>query len=152
MASGRMCAGVWIRFAALATDIVLLSGVFFPVTRIVKGTWIMTAADHSWVSGWFVTDPLCLVFLAVMFFYFVLLEGLAGGTVGKMALRLRVVNANGGRAGVGKALVRNVLRIIDGLPVLGILGAVMIAVTPERTRIGDRAAGTRVIHLRPGGG
>jgi uncharacterized RDD family membrane protein YckC len=149
MASGRTYAGVWIRFAALVVDIVVLSTVFFPVTRIVKGTWLMSAADHSWASGWFVTDPLCLSFLVIMFLYFVLLEGLAGGTVGKLLLRVRVVRVNGGRAGVGRALLRNILRVIDSLPVLGILGAILIAVTSERTRFGDRAAGTRVVHVRP---
>jgi len=126
---------------------VLLSSVFFPVTRIVKGTWIMTAVDHRWARGWFVTDPLCLIFLVVIFLYFVLLEGLAGGTAGKRLLRLRVVVTNGVRVGLGKALVRNVLRVVDGLPALGILGALLITRSPEKARFGDRVAGTRVIHI-----
>lgn len=126
---------------------VLLSAVFFPVTRIVKGTWIMTASDHRWVHGWFVTDPLCLIFLVVIFFYFVLLEGLAGGTAGKRMLRLRVIGVNGARVGLGGALLRNILRIVDSFPTLGILGALLIARSPEKARFGDRVAGTRVIRI-----
>jgi uncharacterized RDD family membrane protein YckC len=145
--STRAYAGVWRRFAALVVDFVLLSALFFPVTRIVKGTWIMTAGNHRWARGWFVTDPLCLIFLVVIFLYFVFLEGLAGGTVGKRLLRLRVVGTAGTDVGLYKALIRNVLRVVDSLPFLGILGTILITRSPERARFGDRAAGTRVIRL-----
>ena len=143
--SDRAYVSVWPRVAALAIDIGLLSCVFFPVTRIVKGTWVMSASDHRWAHGWFVTDPLCLVFLAVMFLYFVFLEGLAGRTPGKRLMRLRVVAANGGRVGLVRSLLRNAFRIVDGLPTLGLLGAIMISMTSERTRVGDLVAGTRVL-------
>jgi len=141
-------AGVLIRLAAIVLDVVLLSAMFFPTTRIVKGAWLMSTADHRWTSGWFVTDPLCLVFLAGMFLYFVLLEGLAGATPGKRALGLRVVNANGDRAGLGQSLVRNILRVVDSLPTLGILAAVLITSSPEGARFGDRVSGTRVVRNR----
>ena len=143
--SDRAYGGVWPRFAALVADVVVLSCVFFPVTRLVKGTWVMTASDHYWSRGLFVSDPLCLVFLAVMFLYFVLLEGLAGRTVGKRLMRLSVVDAGGGHAGMMRALVRNALRVVDSLPTLGLLGAILISTTAERTRVGDLVAGTRVV-------
>ena len=138
-------AGVWPRLGALVIDLVVLSCVFFPVTRVVKGTWVMSASDHRWASGWFVTDPLCLTFLAVMFLYFVLLEASAGRTVGKRLLRLRVVREGGERAGLVRSLARNVLRVVDGLPTLGLLGVILISLTSERTRVGDLVAGTRVV-------
>jgi len=143
----RIYGGLWRRFAALIVDMVLLSAVFFPMTRIVKGTWIMSTADHRWARGWFVTDPLCLIFLVVIFLYFVILEGFAGGTAGKGMLRLRIVGADGERVGLGKALLRNILRIVDGLPAFGILGAVLITSSPEKARFGDCVAGTRVIRI-----
>ena len=143
--SSRPYAGVWPRFTALVADIVLMSCLFFPVTRIVKGTWVMSTPDHEWVRGRFVSDPLCLSFLVVMFLYFVLLEGLAGATVGKRLLHLRVVDLNGGRAGLIRSLIRNALRVIDGLPTMGLVGAILIVVTAERTRVGDLIAGTRVV-------
>jgi uncharacterized RDD family membrane protein YckC len=143
--SNSTYAGVWPRFTALVADIVLMSCVFFPVTRIVKGTWLMSTSNHEWVRGRFVSDPLCLSFLVVMFLYFVLLEGLGGATVGKRLMRLRVVDVNGGRAGLVRSLIRNVLRVVDGLPTMGLVGAILIVVTPERTRVGDLVAGTRVV-------
>lgn len=141
-------AGVRTRFAALAVDFILLSAVFFPVTRIVKGTWLMTASDHRWVSGWFVTDPLCLIYLFVIFAYFVLMEALAGDTVGKRLLGLRIIGVDSERVGLGKAFVRNVLRVVDSLPVLSILGIVLVTGSAEKARFGDRVAGTRVIRIR----
>lgn len=141
-------AGVGVRYLALLVDLLLLSAVFFPVTRLVKGTWIMSAADHRWVSGWFVTDPLCVVFLAAMALYFVLWEGLVAATPGKMALGLRVVRPDGRPPGLPRAFVRNALRLVDGLPAFGILAAVLIATSRERTRLGDRVADTRVVHPR----
>jgi hypothetical protein len=62
------------RFLALSVDALLLSAVFFPTTRIVKGVWIMTPSDHLWRVGWLVSDPLCMIFLLVIFIYFVVLK------------------------------------------------------------------------------
>ena len=57
-----------------------------------------------------------LLFLLVFFLYFTLLEGGPGKTAGKVLLGIRVTNAEGGRAGFGRAAVRTLLRIIDVLP------------------------------------
>ena len=77
-------AGLGVRFGALVIDALLFCAVFFPVTRIVKGVWIMSAADHRWANGLFITDPLRLIFLALMLLYFVLLEGLVEATLGNV--------------------------------------------------------------------
>jgi len=136
------------RFAALAIDFVLLSLIFFPVTRLVKGTWVMTAGEHQWGYGWFITDPLCLAFLAVIVLYFVVMEGLVGATIGKRLLGMRVVRPDGSNADLKQALVRNLVRAVDALPAFCILGVVLIVRSPERARFGDRVARTRVI-VRP---
>ncbi len=151
MESTRRYAGAPSRCAAIVLDLLVLSTVFFAVTRVVKGTWVMSPADHRWARGWFVTDPLCVVFLAVMFLYFVLFEGFLGATPGKRAVGLRVVNADGQPPGLGRSVLRNALRVVDGLPVLGILAVVLIASSRDRTRLGDRAAKTWVVHARTGG-
>ncbi len=133
------------RFLALVIDWALFCAVFFPITRIVKGTWLMTSADHIWRVGWMISDPLCVIFFAVIVVYYVLLEGLLGWTVGKRLLGLRVTAVGGGRPGLWKSLLRNALRLIDGLPALSLLGVVLIVVTKEKTRLGDMVAGARVI-------
>jgi len=76
-------AGIWQRFLALVVDGCLFCTLFFPITRIVKGVWIMSPNDHLWAQGLFITDPICILFLVFMFLYFVLFEGLAGATLGK---------------------------------------------------------------------
>ena len=138
-------AGLGPRFVALLTDFLILSIIFFPVTRIVKGVWIMTAGDHLWDYGWLISDPLCLTFLLIIFLYFVLLEGATGATLGKRLLGLRVVGTDGQCPGIKRALIRNLLRAVDALPAFSILGAVLILRSPERARLGDRIAGTRVV-------
>ena len=141
-------AGLWVRFLALAVDGILFCLLFFPVTKLVKGVWIMSSSDHLWGYRWLVTDPICIVFLIIMVAYFVVLEGVFGATLGKWLLGLRVVQPDGARPGLVKSALRNMLRMVDGLPFLSILGSVLILISPERTRVGDRLAGTRVIRIR----
>jgi uncharacterized RDD family membrane protein YckC len=141
-------AGLWMRFLALLVDFLLFCLFFFPVTRLIKGVWIMNAANHRWGYGLFITDPLCLTFLIIMFLYFVFLEGLIGVTFGKWLAGLRVERVEGGKPGLLKGLLRNVLRIVDGLPAFNILGIILISTSTEKARFGDRVAGTRVIRVR----
>ena len=141
-------AGLWDRFLALLIDGLLFCALFFPITRIVKGAWIMTPSDHRWAYGLFITDPLCITFLIFMFLYFVLLEGLIGATLGKWALGLRVVWTGGGKPGLLRSALRNVLRLVDGLPALNIVGVALILRSAEGARFGDRLAGTRVVRVR----
>ena len=148
MPSGSRYAGLWPRFLALGIDVLVFCAVFFPVTRLVKGVWLMTPADHRWVSGWFITDPLCISFLLVMALYFVVLEGWQGATVGKALLGLRVVQLDGRAPGLKASILRNALRFVDGLPALNIVGVVLILRSEERMRFGDRIAGTRVVRSR----
>ncbi len=143
-------AGLWPRFLALLVDFLLFSAIFFPVTRLVKGVWVMSATDHRWSDGLFITDPLCIAFLGVMVLYFVLFEGLAGLTLGKWVSGLRVVRVGGGKPGLVKGFLRNLLRIVDGLPAFNLLGVVLIQTSAERARFGDRIARTRVIRIRRG--
>jgi uncharacterized RDD family membrane protein YckC len=84
-------AGLCLRFLALLVDLLLFGACFFPVTRWVKGVWIMSATDHRWSDGLFITDPLCIAFLVVMILYFALFEGLIGVTLGKWVAGLRVM-------------------------------------------------------------
>ena len=78
----------------------------------------MSATDHRWNYGLFITDPLCIAFLVVMVLYFILLEGLIGVTLGKWVAGIRVERVGGGKPGLIKGLLRKVLRVVDGLPAL----------------------------------
>ncbi|MFH2095078.1 MAG: RDD family protein [Bacteroidota bacterium] len=138
-------AGLGRRFMALFIDGIILSSTFFPVTKIVKGTWMMSVSDHDWSWKWIAFDPICLTFLFVIFFYFVFFEGLASATPGKFIMHIRVVTVEMRKPGLVKSFIRNILRMVDGLPAMNILGVYLILTTPESTRFGDQLAGTRVI-------
>ena len=133
MQSNEPYAGLGRRFSALVIDGLLFCAVFVPATRVVKDVWIMSATDHRWANGLFITDPLCVAFLALMMLLtFILLEGLVGATLGKWALGLRVVDPDGGKPGLARSVVRNLLRLVDGLPAFNIAGVVLILRSPER--------------------
>jgi len=141
-------AGLGARFAALFVDLLVFCAFFFPITRLVKGVWLMAPTDHRWSAGLFISDPICIVFFIAMALYYVLLEGWLGLTLGKWALGLRVIAVGGGKPGVRRAVLRNVLRAVDSLPAFNILGVLLILSSPERARAGDRWARTRVVHVR----
>jgi len=68
-----------------------------------------------------------------------------GQTVGKRLLRLRVVDGSGLRLEPSQLIVRNMMRLIDGLPALYLVGGIACLVSRHRQRLGDLAAGTVVI-------
>lgn len=75
--------------------------------------------------------------------YFWLSEA-GGQTLGKLALGVQVVNAEGRPPGLARAGIRTLVRIPETL--LGALPAGLIALfTPYRQRLGDLAAGTYVV-------
>ncbi|MHB9034268.1 MAG: RDD family protein [Anaerolineae bacterium] len=69
----------------------------------------------------------------------------AGGTPGKRILGLRIIDARGNPPGFGRALLRNLLRIIDILPGVYLVGVIMVAASDHKQRLGDRLAGTYVV-------
>ena len=141
----REYAGIFPRGLAVGLDLLVFFVCFFPITRLTKGVWLMSPTDHRWVNGLFITDPLCLGFLAAMFIYFILLESQFGATVGKKAVGLQVVASGDSRPSVWQAIVRNAARFIDGLPAFSLLGIYLIIKSPQHARVGDRLAGTRVL-------
>lgn len=68
-----------------------------------------------------------------------------GQTVGKRLLRLRVVDASGLRLEPAQVIVRNLMRFLDALPMLYLVGGIACIVSRRRQRLGDLAAGTVVI-------
>lgn len=82
--------------------------------------------------------------------YFTAWEFLTHGqTLGKKILGLRVVNVDGTAVGALGVLVRNLLRIIDFLPVGYGIGGVIVVWNHQHRRLGDLAGGTVVIREHP---
>jgi uncharacterized RDD family membrane protein YckC len=77
--------------------------------------------------------------------YFVLLEGLLGQTLGKLATGIKVVaEATGQAPGIAAAAIRTLLRLIDGLFCYAV-AFVTVLVSVKRQRLGDMAARTLVV-------
>lgn len=85
------------------------------------------------------------LFLLLTFLYFFVSELAWAQTIGKRVLKLKVTGLDGTKAPAGPILVRNVIRIIDWLPALYLVGvACVFATGPRRQRLGDLAAKTHV--------
>ncbi len=128
--------GIGMRFVAFIIDMVL----YFILA------WVVAAKTGNTNSqGFEMTGAPALLTFAIWAAYYVLLEAFVGGTIGKLVLGMRIVNAQGEAPGLVPALTRNVLRIIDFLPLFYILGAILVLASKEKQRLGDRVAGTFVV-------
>jgi uncharacterized RDD family membrane protein YckC len=85
-----------------------------------------------------------LVINAVSIVYFVIAEAAWGRSLGKLVTGLRVVRADGSPLRLVDALIRNILRPVDGLFVY-LVGLIAIMCTARAQRIGDLAAHTLVV-------
>jgi len=92
------------------------------------------------VVGFLVAIP-AMVFVYPIFYE---VRG-AGQTPGKRLMKLRVVRTDGGPVKVAASSIRNLLRIVDFLPTLYIVGMLSIFLTSRNQRLGDMAAGTVVV-------
>jgi uncharacterized RDD family membrane protein YckC len=81
--------------------------------------------------------------------YYVVLEAHWGATLGKLALKIQVVDKAGRPPGYGKASVRTVLRFIEVNPLLagGIPAGIVAGLSKTRQRLGDMLAGTYVLRV-----
>ena len=90
-----------------------------------------------------------LLMFALLWAYSVVCEvWLDGQTLGKRALGLRVVNADGTPVTWLPSVVRNLLRVVDALPGVYGVGLASTLIDPHARRLGDIVAGTMVIHAQ----
>jgi uncharacterized RDD family membrane protein YckC len=96
---------------------------------------------RSQLGGWVLAAFLLGMFL-IEYGYFAGMEVLRDGqTFGKWAIGLRVVTRDGARAGTAALLIRNAVRTVDL-----VVGVPLMATDTLARRLGDRLAGTIVIH------
>jgi uncharacterized RDD family membrane protein YckC len=141
----RERAGIGSRAYAFLIDwhIRLLAALgWFAAAIAVLGTDLAVLAEH-W--RWSLLPPALLYFL----YHPVLELALHGDTPGKRTAGLRTVTRDGRTPGVGALLTRNLLRVVDSLPLFYALGLVVMFCTREQVRIGDLVAGTVVVYDEP---
>lgn len=129
-------------------DGLIAVGVFFLFGMLLSGRFGgMTAAGFE-LTG-LPALILLSVLLIVMLAYFILCEALFGATLGKVVAEIQVTTREGQRIGMRASLVRNLLRVVDGIGGY-LVGAFTVILTSRRVRFGDMAAGTIVIPRESG--
>ena len=131
-------AGPVTRFLAWMIDFMCASVLLIALNIIVAFTSIVSPELGSALS---------------IIFYFVISIGYAltlewlwrGQTLGKRMLRLRVVDAHGLRLQFSQVAIRNLLRVIDLLPAMYLVGGMATLLSRKAQRLGDLAANTVVI-------
>lgn len=83
----------------------------------------------------------------VIWGYYILFEMIWNGqSPGKRWQRLRVLRSDGTPIGTSESVIRNLVRIIDFLPLFYGIGLITMFVNKKARRLGDFAAGTLVVH------
>lgn len=98
-------------------------------------------------SGKMGSGLILILAFAQEWFYPVLFEVFnQGATPGKKIMQLQVVHDDGSPVSFSSSLLRNLLSVIDFLPLFYCLGTVVSICHPMSKRLGDIAAGTLVVH------
>ena len=127
--------GIGQRLVAFLLDALILGTVFG-----------LTVAGINALLGYQSERLTSFVAIVGWFVYFAGMENIWGATVGKMALRLKVIRADAGGPGLGAALVRNFCKIFGVYSPVGIVTTIVcISGSPAAQRFGDRLAGTTVV-------
>lgn len=100
------------------------------------------------VLGGFVAAYLATTFLTpvALIAYQTALEGYYGQTLGKRRAGIVVVKRDGSSLTWSRAVLRNLLRIVDQLPAFYLIGVGVAKLTDDSRRLGDIAGGTVVVH------
>ncbi|SCF35639.1 Uncharacterized membrane protein YckC, RDD family [Micromonospora viridifaciens] len=144
------------RVLALLIDLVaqLMAALLLGVVLMV----VLLSLPGDIVDGALFGASQTVLLILVLVGYPVLMERFAGGrTLGKLAVGLRVVRADGGPVGVGQSLTRALVGVAVEwpglvLPLLSWVASVTVMLSdPRGRRLGDLVAGTLVVHTRGAG-
>lgn len=132
---------VFRRWAATVLDYIVSAAL------IVMSVFAVSIPETSFfykTAGYFTLFCVVLVLL-----HYLIIEGLTGYTLGKLVLRIRVVDNDFNPPGIGKAFIRTILRLIEVNPLLfgGIPAGIIAASSKAKQRLGDMAAGTFVLQV-----
>lgn len=134
--------GVGRRAVAVIIDAIIIGIVIGGIGGVLGGAMMSGSSDPTAAAGSLGMIQGILGLLG--FLYLVVMEALTGQTIGKMVMGIRVVKVDGTPISWKESIIRNILRIIDGL-LAYIVGAIFVWTSPMKQRLGDKAAGTIVV-------
>ncbi len=119
------------------------------IILVVLGIRLLLINYGKWPGTTWADAVLVIAMFVVWYGYFVYFETVwSGQTPGKRHGRLRAVREGGLPMNFTSAAVRNLVRTVDFLPIMYILGAIVILCSGSNKRLGDIAAGTLVVKER----
>jgi uncharacterized RDD family membrane protein YckC len=131
-------AGFGVRILAQLLDLMIrfcITAVLFILLALLGGMGVGIALILTFLLEWFYP-----VFFEV---------SRQGRTPGKKWMGIRVVNDDGTPITFGPSLLRNLLRVVDFLPMLYLTGIIASLCNRQFKRLGDLAAGSMVIYEAP---
>ena len=133
-----LLAGPVTRFLAWSIDLVCIS-VASSLVGAVLGLLGLISVD-------FARAAMLLAWFIIQTGYGIVLEWFwRGQTMGKRLLRLRVMDAQGLQLQFSQIAIRNLLRFVDALPALYLVGGIVCLASRRAQRLGDLAANTIVV-------
>jgi uncharacterized RDD family membrane protein YckC len=157
-AQSARAAGFWIRLGAYLMDRAILFMIFYgvlwnPLAQSRGWTMPVEPQQLSWPSWNLYFQQLSVVvgqiapfLIGLTVLYDVLLNGAFGATLGKMAVGVRIVCADGSRLSYGRAFLRSMAgRLTEALLDWGYI---WVAVRKDKRGMHDFIAGTKVVYLR----
>lgn len=131
-------AGPITRFLAWAIDLGTIIAII-SILNVVLGVLGIISRDLAVAAN-------IIGFFVVSIGYGILTEWYWNGqTLGKKLLRLRVMDEQGLRLQFSQVVIRNLLRFIDSLPALYLIGGLVCLFNQRAQRLGDFAANTIVV-------
>lgn len=145
VAFGYSVAGIGSRFLAALVDttiIVILQIIVIMISLFTARQLDMVDALGAWLSA-----ILGLISFLLFWGYYIFFEMIWNGqSPGKRWAGLRVIRVDGTPVTLAESIIRNLVRIIDFLPIGYGLGIVTMFVNDKARRLGDMAAGSMVVH------
>jgi uncharacterized RDD family membrane protein YckC len=152
----RRYAGFWIRFVAVIIDSVILNVAMLIITIPLglMGAGIgagqveqLNRGDFAGIGALIALyGVFILVVVALGISYEVYFISTRGATLGKMAVGIKVIRADGGKVTLGLAFGRYFARIISGMILY--IGFMMAGFDEQKRSLHDRICDTRVIYVK----
>lgn len=140
-------AGIPDRIAATMLDLLIMAG-YLLIIGIIIGSVSSTTYENPNRE---LTYTLWAIFSLPILCYSLIFETFMNGqSIGKRALRIKVMRLDGRQPSFGNYLMRWIMRVIDIQIFSGIVAIVTIFINGKGQRLGDMAAGTFVIKTNTG--
>jgi uncharacterized RDD family membrane protein YckC len=143
---GYQVADIGSRFMAALVDSILIAVI---QVAVLGATWAVYANTSGGSLTSWLAAILGLVGFALFWGYYLLFEMIWNGqSPGKRWVGLRVIKDSGAPISFVDSAVRNLVRLIDFLPLYYGIGVVAMFLNSQARRLGDLAAGTLVVRER----